>query len=307
LLLTGGLVYYILRRVGIAPLLDAFGHLHLPTFVVAEGVLAAALVVASVRWAVLLAGQGWRHSIGRLLRLNFIASFYNVVLPGQESGNAVKAFMLAQSSGHASAIWASVLVDQLTLFIGLLLTGLGGLVAYTGMPGRGSWLAVVAILLAATSGITAFTIAGVLHEPVRRASVRLRWGKHRREWLYPFWSAIGSYRLAVGHILLALALAIVYQLLVDASIFTLARGLAIPVSYPDFIRVLCAVYIAQSVPFTIAGLGVREATLVFFLLPLGVPAADAVALSFTVVILYYAFAMPGAVLQFAGDIPRPER
>lgn len=287
-----------------APIISAVVHLNVATFAAAEIILAAALTVASIRWSVLLAGQRCNCSVARLLRLNFIASFYNVVLPGQESGNAVKAVLLGQSSGQASRIWASVLVDQLTLFIALLLTGLAGLLTAPGFPGRPDWLGILIGLLLGICVLTAFFVSGVMEGPIRSLSLRVRWGRSKREWLYPFWAGLTSYRYAVGHLLIALVLAIVYQLVVDASIFTLANGLGLAVSFPHLIWVLAAVYIAQSLPFTVAGLGVRDATLVFFLAPLGVAAGSAIALSFTIVVLYLVFALPGALLQFAGDVRR---
>jgi uncharacterized membrane protein YbhN (UPF0104 family) len=85
-------------------------------------ILAATILILTVgainamKWYVLLQALRVETGYGSVARLTYIAVAWNLALPGSESGNLIKAAILARRRPNsASAIWASMLVDQITL------------------------------------------------------------------------------------------------------------------------------------------------------------------------------------------------
>jgi hypothetical protein len=75
-----------------------------------------------------------------------------------------------------------------------------------------------------------------------------------------------------------LAVGFAYQLAVVASAFLAARALGLDVGPTAILAFMPAVAIAQVLPISLGGLGVREGAFVLFLHPLGVARGEAIAL-----------------------------
>jgi uncharacterized membrane protein YbhN (UPF0104 family) len=96
---------------------------------------------------------------------------------------------------------------------------------------------------------------------------------------------------AAGEVLLV---GVAYQLAVVLAAFLAAHALGLDVSPTAALAFMPAVAIAQVLPISVGGLGVREGAFVLFLGPLGVPAGQAVALGLLVYGLNLAVSLLGA-------------
>src|ERR1051326_278497 len=83
------LVFY-LGHFSVGTLTEMLSHVAGWPLIAAAGCYLVAILAAAFKWRELLREQGIRVGLLRILRLNYIALFYNLILPGQESGNAVK-------------------------------------------------------------------------------------------------------------------------------------------------------------------------------------------------------------------------
>ena len=100
----------------------------------------------------------------------------------------------------------------------------------------------------------------------------------------------GKPRAAVEVLLVGVA----YQLAVVLAAFLAAHALGLDVSPTAALAFMPAVAIAQVLPISVGGLGIREGAFVLFLGPLGVPAGQAVALGLLVYGLNLAVSLLGA-------------
>ena len=96
-----------------------------------------------------------------------------------------------------------------------------------------------------------------------------------------------------------------YQVSVIVAIVCIVRTLELPVPTGAIVAFVPAVAMAQAVPISIGGLGVREGMLVLFLHPFGVRNAEAIAVG----LLWYAgvliVSMVGAPAFAVGKRPQP--
>lgn len=287
-----------------------------------------ASAAAALKWLLLLRAQGVAIGFWRVWQMNCIAAFYGLVLPGTESGNAVKALLLGRISRRSAGVWAAMLADQLNLLLGdalIALLGVSLIATDADLPARHAWVLGAALAVAGALVLHLVFLLPPLARTVQRLlrplSRLLRWRPRRTEAeaagqdagpLARFWDGLAGYQHHLPTLSLTVLLSIVYQGLLVLAAWQLALHLGISVSYANLAWVMTLVAISQALPVTFAGIGVRDVALTYLLGGLGVPGASAIALSFAVLALNVALGLPGAVLQLflpsvsnGGQAPAP--
>lgn len=240
---------------------------------------------------------------GRLLAYTLVAQLYALVLPGQLAGEAVKAYRLSRDEGRGEAdggrIVSAVAFDKMTGIGGLLLLTGGGLAVQSARFGDGLLVAVGLVLagLVAAAGLLAWA-------PARAALLTVlgfRAGPKREVWLLGplrrFLDAWHAQARRPGRAALSVAGGIAVQVCAVAG--SQALGLAVGIDQP--FSVWCAVIGLMSVivlmPVTVAGIGLREASLIGLLELVGVPHAQSLALGFGILAFQVLVALLGAVVD----------
>jgi uncharacterized protein (TIRG00374 family) len=299
----------------VLPVFQALGQLGGRTVLAALAAGASAGAVAALKWRLLLHAQGVQIGFWRVWQMNCIASFYGLVLPGTESGNAVKALLLGRISRCANGVWAATLADQLNLLLGdalIALLGVSFIATDADLPARGAWMVGAALAVAGSLALHLVfllpPLARLVQRLLRPLSHVLRWQHPRRAaatppvgqdagWLARFWDGLAGYQRHLATISLTVLLSMLYQGLLVLAAFQFALDLRISVSYANLAWVMTLIAISQALPITFAGIGVRDVALAYLLGGLGVPGASAIALSFAVLALNVTLGLPGAVLQ----------
>ena len=101
--------------------LTILSGIQLPWFVLGAALWGVLLVLASVRWRVLLRAVGIQTTFANALRLCFVGYFFNNVMPGVTGGDVVRGALITR--GLESQRWRaalSVIVDRVVGLIALL-------------------------------------------------------------------------------------------------------------------------------------------------------------------------------------------
>ncbi len=276
--------------------------------------------ITTAKWLVLLRALDVPVQVSRVLRLSYIAVTWNLALPGGESGNLVKALLLTRQAPQFTArVWASLLVDQLSLALAQLVVALLTL-SLTSRPPADlhTWLVVIAFSLAGTLlfyATFAFgPLARLVEGPIQRLSQRLIIpARFRRtpapaenqpgaatapgEWLLPFWRSLTYYRGHPRSLLIAAGFAVGYYGTLFGAYWLAARSLGIPFGYADIAWVTALAGIAALAPITIAGVGVREGIITYYLHQHGIATSQALTFSLVVLALNIVLGLPGLVLH----------
>src|SRR5688572_6074596 len=259
-----------------------------------------AWALAAAKWKVLLRDQPF----ATLLKLNFIGQYYAMLLPGQIAGEAVKAYRLGKGKVDADRIAASVIIDRITSLLGLLLIAVYG-VSFSGVPTKQqilfTLLAAVLLLLLA---LVSFHLPGwsrLLDAAERRVPRFARLvGQVRR--LLDAWK---SYVETPALMLLSILLGALFQLIAVWINFRIGRELDLNISFADWCWVFGVVSIVVTLPFTVAGLGLREGSFLGALALLGVAPERAIAHSFALFSLLLAGAVVGAACEWSRRATSP--
>ena len=304
-LVSGAALAYILTQIDVGKTLHILGDAS-PGWVVLSAVLTLVTVPPMAwRWQRLLAARGVRESVAWLTRAYFVSYAVGQVLPTSVGGDASRIFETSRRHrGQITPITGSVLVERaLGGAVTLLLAGVGFLLAI-GRYSIGAYLWVELVFVVATiaAGV------GFFSRSVRRRLAfampfvrRLRLETPARA----VYDGIHGFREHAGTLLLVSGVTTLMQLTRILAIYASARAVGIGLSPLPYIVLGPLLFLVMLVPFTVNGLGVREAFFVSFLGKVGVDADSAFACGFLFFVMTVVLALPGlGVLLWEGVFAR---
>jgi glycosyltransferase 2 family protein len=260
-----------------------------------------AVFLSTVRWGQVLEALDIPSELPPLLSHTLAGMFVSNFLPSTVGGDVLRVTRLSAANGQRHTSVASVVVERLT---GFLVLPFISLVALAGNPtllhmGRASRLA-----LAVALGTLVALAAILVLVSNRRLGERLL--GHR--WLgFAADVQLGLTRLrrepsaALGVLVSALA----YQLAMVAAAWMAGHAIGLEVGWSAMMAFIPIVAIAQVLPLSVSGLGLREGALVLLLAPLGVASGQAVAFGLLLYGMNMVVSLLGAPAFAVG--PRPAR
>lgn len=281
---------WVASHVDLASVRDALARIPVQAFALAVGLVAANVVVGAVRWRVLLRAYGATRiaPLRALVRLYFIAFFYNNYLPGAVTGDVGRAVVTrdAFADQGATGALAIVFVERALGLFGLFALLAAGLVATHGaLDARALWWWTVLGSLGSLALVAAIPLARGLGPRLPARLARLA-GKL---------PALRDGRAFA----IAIALSVVTQALVAAAGWLLLAQLA-PIGPGASLLVVPLAAATTFLPITVGGAGAREAVYVALCGSLfGMPRGDALAASLGLWLAHLIVGAAGGMAQLA--------
>ena len=288
---------YLAATIDFVALLRAFAAV--PALVWAEAVVLYLLAVGlgARRWSILLRAFGATNipPLGFLFRTYLVGTFYNTCLPGAVGGDLVRGIVsrLAFADGKAASGLATVFVERLMGMTALLLLASSATLWHPlGGVAHLPWLAGLALAAVGATLVflaSARRLARVLPGPLGRLVAQIPTPER--------------YAPLVPVILLSLAI----QACVALGGHLLVHAMSPSVSLVQSLAIIPLAAASAFLPFTLSGLGVREAAFVVLYGAVGVPKSIAVAGSLAMFSCHVSVALLGGVLTLFGpiDLPSP--
>ncbi|MCB2107169.1 MAG: flippase-like domain-containing protein [Rhodobacteraceae bacterium] len=273
----GGAFAVVISRVPLREALDAVARLPVGTAALALGLTVLAHAITAERLRLVLPGM----TPGQAFRFTLIGLLYANVLPTPLAGDAVKAVRLARIHVAPGQAALAVVRDKLLGFAAL---------------------AVIAVAATATGEmppvVTAIA-AGLI------AAIALVWrGLSRVPWLAEklgFGTVEGAEAPAPRHYVVNFVWGIVFQILCAVIFAVIGGALGLELDPAQWVVVYATVTLVLLLPVTVAGLGLREGTLVGVLAFFGQNEAAALALSLCLLALGLLGALAGLVAETGRD------
>lgn len=275
---------------------------HILWALAAIGFLAANAWVAAWRWQLLLHALGVDERVAPLLRAIYVGAFYNLVLPGQLGGQAVKVLLLGRRSPALAAIIASVAIDQIVVIVALFTLATASSLVAPGVDHRAAWALGFAAAAVAASVLLAAATSERIQSWLRGRAGRggsPRWlpASVRRR-TDESWRALSVYGRRPWILAASVGQGVLFLLTLAAMATSLGRALDIELSPATMTFVLLLGLVAGVAPFTLAGLGTREPTFVAALGAFGVAQPVGAAFAVMWLLLNSLADFVGAALQF---------
>jgi uncharacterized membrane protein YbhN (UPF0104 family) len=238
------------------------------------------LVLAAWRWQRVLDVFDVHVPLRRLVSHYFAGQFVGNVLPSTVGGDVLRVTRSARDIGARDVAFASVVLERLTGFVALPLLLLLGFFADPDLfTAPNAWIALA--IGGATVGVLVIIIVVAGHP-----NVAGRFTEHENWMRY-----IGAIHVGIDRLrrdprdaAAALGAAVAYQLVVVGAVYCAVHTIGLTVPNAAVLAYVPAVAMAQVLPISVGGLGLREGMLALLLHPLGAETGQAVAVG----LLWYA-------------------
>jgi len=254
---------------------------------------AVAAAAPAVRWHSIQAAIGFSPRIATLLKIVFVGTFFNQVLPTGVGGDAVRAWRCNVAGTGLPAAVRGVLLDRASgyaVVVALYAAGLPELLAHTHDSAQ-RWV-LLGVLAVTCGGFAALFLFDLVARPL------LRWRLFRS-----LATLSRDARLVFSdrrRALVVTALSVVGIGLTIVGIQMAGRSVGIAMPLYRWMLVVPPAMLIQLLPVSLAGWGVREAAFVYFLSVFGVANEVALAASILVGIVQIVIALPGGLIWLTG-------
>ncbi len=281
--------------------LAAFKNLDARLWVGALALQLFTQVVSTWRWQMFARPLQLGGTFRNYLSYYFVGMFFNLVLPTSVGGDVVRAWYLAHRTGKGAGrrmpAFLSVLADRVSGVVVLAAVACVAAVRCSSILPDWIALAVTFVGAGAVCGVVGLPLLDrVLHSP-RLATPRLE--RFRRI------TAGGMVYFRDTPLMTkttALSLVVQVNSVIVMGLIGVGLGLPIPPYYYGLLMPL--VTLLTLLPVSVNGMGLREASTVLLLAPLGIGEAEAVTLAFLLFAVQTAAGLVGLVPYLAGGLQR---
>jgi glycosyltransferase 2 family protein len=255
ILISAALLYFALRKVNFYDLATRFDIASLGWIGLAIAVTFLQILVGALRWREISGDCGAPLVITQAFRFNLIGMFFNQTLPSSIGGDAVRLWLVARGGAGWRAATYSIFVDRAIGMIALAIIIVASLPwSYRLIDNPHGRSALLLVDFAALAGGAGFLVLG-----------RLPW-----PWLKRWWATHHLHACSVianrlifsrkrGPKLAALSLFV--HVLTAVIAWCVVRSIAAPVLFGQIFQLVPPVMLITMLPISIAGWGLREATM----------------------------------------------
>jgi uncharacterized protein (TIRG00374 family) len=300
---SGAILLVLAAKIDWEQVADAFRGARWGAWAGAAGIYCLAQLLSSLRWQWLSQPLGfdrpYRHYVGDY----FVGMFFNLLLPTSVGGDAVRAIRLNAGSGRAMAALVSVLFDRLSgLLVLLAMACAAALSCSEPLP---SWMTVAIYGMAGCALIGIALLPAMLRLVLKHAP-RWRIVSRLGPMAYSMQNALSQFRDRLGLVMATSALSLVIQLSGIVQVALIGEAVGADVSWMIYGVAVPMVALLTLLPVSLNGMGLREAGMVVFLQPAGVPPGLAVTIAFLWFCSQSISGMAGAIVYLGGRTRRQE-
>ena len=255
ILISAALLYFALRKVNLADLAARINIASLGWIGLAIAVTFLQIFVGVLRWREISAECGAPLATRQAMRFNLIGTFFNQTLPSSIGGDAVRLWLVARGGAGWRAATYSIFVDRAIGLIALAIIIVASLPwSYSLISDPHGRSALLFVDFAALAGGVGFLVLG-----------RLRW-----PWLKRWWGTHHLHACSViaNRVIFSrqrgptiAVLSVLVHVLAVVIAWCVVQSIAAPVLFGQIFQLVPPVMLITMLPISIAGWGVREATM----------------------------------------------
>lgn len=286
IVISATIIIYLLRIIPLSEIAEAVASAQLPLLILGLLTGPFTLLLSAVNTKILFDAQGVRLSFMKILEINYSSEFYNFLVPGAIPGGIIRWHQFSKSSGKPAASFATILFIRLwdttvLLAVGAALWRMDALASKN--HAAGVWLFLSTLILLGMS-IAIFNTRTAAY--MERILCRLTFipstvnGK-----IINVLHSLRAFDIVTWHITgSTVALTVLRNCtgITAYYLFTMSLGLNMSIISIGWVRSI--IHAVLLLPITFSGVGIREGGMVLLLKEYNVLPAQAVALSFLVLV-----------------------
>jgi uncharacterized membrane protein YbhN (UPF0104 family) len=255
ILVSAALLYFSLRKVDLAELASRINISSLGWIGVAIAVTFLQIFVGVLRWREISSECDAPLGIRQAMRYNVIGTFFNQTLPSSIGGDAVRLWLVARNGAGWRAATYSIFVDRAVGLIALAVIIVASLPwSYRLITDPNGRSALLLVDFAALAGGVGFLILGRLQWPW----LKRWWGTHH---LHACSVIANRVMFSREHGPKVAVLSVLVHVLAVVIAWCVVKSIAAPVLFSQVFQLVPPVMLITMLPISIAGWGVREASM----------------------------------------------
>ncbi len=272
------LLIFLFKQVDKKSLLGIIRNANLGLLLAAFIIFFFSYILCLLRWEMLLKAVKIHLSLKRII-ISFAAGiFFSLFLPSTIGGDLVRSIDLATHTKRPREVVATVLLDRLSGYIGLVVLALLGLLFGWRLIQDKSVIFAVAIITAILIAILLVLFNKFLYSKVNQLLHSPTAGK-LREAIKNLHQEIHYFRHHKKVIVNNLIFSILIQAIAPLTFFLIALSIGVKINIIYFFIFLPIIGAITLLPISIGGLGLRDATTIFFFAKAGMGKDMAFAMS----------------------------
>lgn len=277
------------------------------------------LVVIGFRWWRLLAVQDIRITYREVLRLTWLGTFFNYIVPGTTGGDLIKAWYASRHTPRKTECLVTVFLDRLVGLIGLTLlsTLMLSIVMICRFLGAGRVFGAIDVGKLNEAAIGAGLVLLVLLTlGAFSFSRRLRWAFRlnalynrlsQRSQVARVGDSLRLFRHRLGALGKAMGQTVCVHLMFVASITLAGMSLHLQIPWYQYVIYVPLIYIIAAVPVSLGGVGLAESSYVTFFIAWA-SQSEILVLALLARLIPMFWALPGIVVAIKGTkLPPPDQ
>ena len=294
-----GIIFYLFRE-QLPTVLQYLKAVQPFYFVLAVVIFFAGLIAVAFRLRFVIQVHDTKFSFAAAYYVNLIALFFNNVLPSSVGGEMMKAYYLYKNSKGNVSVFSAVVVDRLFGLVTMLLISISTIFFFDSAQGSHKIMGSIVMLAAITVTLAVFIFNKKIVDTLCQLHIPLLPAIFIEK-IKDIYRAMYEYREHRAIFGNCIALTVVGQTTFIIANFLLAKSLAIDIPltfFFFFVPILLIMGVAPSVN----GIGVREATFLFYLTEF-TTSEKALALSLlTTFFMILVGMIAGVIYAFKGDL-----
>ncbi len=255
ILISAALLYLALRKANFADLASRIDVTSLGWIGIAIAASFLQIFVGVLRWCEVSAECGAPLATKQAMRFNVIGTFFNQTLPSSIGGDAVRLLLVARAGAGWRAATYSIFVDRAIGLIALAIIIVASLPwSYTLIGDPNGRSALLLVDSAALAGGIGFLVLGRLHWPW----LKRWWGTHHLHACAVIANRVIFSRERGPKIAV---LSVLVHVLAVFIAWCVVQSIGAPVTFGQIFQLIPPVMLITMLPISIAGWGVREATM----------------------------------------------
>ena len=255
ILISAALLYLALRKANFADLASRIDVTSLGWIGIAIAASFLQIFVGVLRWCEVSAECGAPLATKQAMRFNVIGTFFNQTLPSSIGGDAVRLLLVARAGAGWRAATYSIFVDRAIGLIALAIIIVASLPwSYTLIGDPNGRSALLLVDCAALAGGIGFLVLGRLHWPW----LKRWWGTHHLHACAVIANRVIFSRERGPKIAV---LSVLVHVLAVFIAWCVVQSIGAPVTFGQIFQLIPPVMLITMLPISIAGWGVREATM----------------------------------------------
>ncbi|MGJ4892270.1 lysylphosphatidylglycerol synthase transmembrane domain-containing protein [Bradyrhizobium sp. HKCCYLS3077] len=275
------LLYLALRGINFAAIRERLSQISIGWIVLGVAITLLQIFIGALRWREISALCGAPLTDMRAFRYNMIGAFFNQTLPSSIGGDAVRLWLIGRTGAGWRAASYSILTDRAVGFIALALIIVASLPwSYGLIANENGRLALVFVDAAALAAGAGFLIIGYLPAAWMKA-----WWPTRHVYACSVIANKVIFGKATAVKIAALSLSV--HVLAVVIAWCAVRSIAASVGFEQLFLLTPPIMLITMLPISIAGWGVREATMMVTFGYAGLAPADGTVVSILFGAIYF--------------------